>query len=233
MSFNFVTFGSHNNYIHATYRLVHQAKKLDMFNKISGYTGDYLKNDSEFWTKHENFIKNNRRGYGYWLWKSYIIKKEMEKMNDGDILLYLDCGCELYDKEKSWLSECINIVKEDLIIGTYCCYEKDWNKMDLIIKLDVNDDKYLNCEQHQAGAIMFLVCEQTRKIVNEWYELGCDYHNIDDSPSIIKNYDNFKEHRHDQSIFSLLTKKYGIYSKTNLDDKCIKYVRNLSGFCRY
>ena len=40
-------------------------------------------------------ITKNPRGYGYWLWKSYIIKKTIEKMSDDDILLYLDCGYEI------------------------------------------------------------------------------------------------------------------------------------------
>jgi len=51
---------------------------------------------------------------------------------------------------------------------------------------------------------------------------------IDDSPSISKNLDCFREHRHDQSIFSLLTKKYNIYSKRTLND-CIELSRNKSG----
>lgn len=244
MSFNFITFGSHDNYVDAMIRLYKQAKKLNIFNKISAYSGDYLKNDIDFWKKHKDFIENNKTGYGYWLWKPYIIKKEMEKMNDGDILLYIDCGCELYDKEKSWLNKCIEYVKKDLIIGTYSsyyigrnktiigkfyCYEKEWTKMDLVMKLNMNNDKYLESPQHQAGVIMFYICNQTRKLVNEWYDLGCDYCNIDNSPSINKNLDVFKEHRHDQSIFSLLTKKYDIYSKINLDDKCIKYIRNRTG----
>jgi len=77
--------------------------------------------------------------------------------------------------------------------------------------------------------VLFLVCQETRDFVNEWYNVGCDYHNIDDSPSIIKNLDSFIEHRHDQSIFSLLTKKYDLYSKHSLDNKCIKIYKNLSG----
>jgi hypothetical protein len=123
----------------------------------------------------------------------------------------------------------INLVKSDKIIGTYTHNDKDWNKMDLILNLDMNDIDVLKTRQHQAGALMFLVCDITLNIVNEWYKLGCEYHNIDDSPSISKNLDCFREHRHDQSIFSLLTKKYNVYSKSCLSKKCIKYSRNKSG----
>ena len=48
------------------------------------------------------------------------------------------------------------------------------------------------------------------KLVSEWYNLmiSQNYHLIDDSPSIISNDITFVEHRHDQSCFSLLMKKY-------------------------
>ena len=76
--------------------------------------------------------------------------------------------------------------------------------MDLLLQLDMLNDTHLNTPMHQAGALLFKICDKTRDLVNKWYELSSDYHNIDDSPSISKNYESFIEHRHDQSIFSLL-----------------------------
>jgi len=149
-------------------------------------------------------------------------------MNDGDILLYLDCGCELNFKIKNELLKSIDIVKTDKIIGTLTCTEKYYNKMDLVEKLDMNKDIYLNSAQRQGGTNLYLVCNETRHLVNEWYEIGCDYHNIDDSPSILKNIDGFIEHRHDQSIFSLLTKKYNLFSERFLISS-IYLLRNTSG----
>lgn len=73
--------------------------------------------------------------------------------------------------------------KIDKIVGSLNSTEKDWSKMDLIVTLDMNKEMYLNNRQRQASALLFLVCEQTRNLVDEWYNLGCDYHNIDDSPS--------------------------------------------------
>ena len=155
----------------------------------------------------------------------------MGSMRNGDILLYLDCGCELSPTKRNELLESIEIVKKDKIVGTYVCLERDWTKMDLIRLLDVYHEKYLHTQQHQAGALLFLVCDETRELVNRWYEVASDYHNIDDSPSILENLYNFQEHRHDQSIFSLLTKKYNMYSKNTLDT-FVFYLRNISGDSR-
>jgi hypothetical protein len=227
----FITFGSHDDYMKGGERLVKQVKELNLFKESILYTPEFLKKDLDFWNKHSEFINKNKRGYGYWLWKPFIIKKTMENMKNGDILLYLDCGCEVSKNKKKELQKCIDIVKKDKIVGTTTCKEKDWNKMDLIKKLNMNKDEYLNTPQHQGGTILFLICDETIELVNKWYRLGCDYHNIDDTPSVIKNTDNFREHRHDQSIFSLLTKKYNIYSKHSLRDS-IYILRNKSGISK-
>ncbi len=66
-----------------------------LFNKIYSFTEQDLINDSDFWNKHKDFILKNKRGYGYWVWKPYLISKILKEINDNDILLYLDAGCEL------------------------------------------------------------------------------------------------------------------------------------------
>jgi hypothetical protein len=237
----FITFGGGgNNYIEAGERLIKQAQNLELFDNSTLYTDEWLKNDLEYWTQHKDYFENenNKLGYGYWIWKSYIIKKTMEKLNDGDVLLYLDCGCEIDIKKKSAISEFFEKVKNELIIYTPASYgsiysfkECEYTKMDLFIEMDMLEARYLFEEQRQAGAIMFFVCEKTRDLVDEWYKLTCNYHNIDDTPSMKKNFHCFKEHRHDQSVFSLLTKKRNFNSKENLH-MCIEYLRNISGTCK-
>ncbi len=42
----------------------------------------FLKNAFEknkFWKKHGTFIESNPRGYGYWLWKPFIIKETLQQ----------------------------------------------------------------------------------------------------------------------------------------------------------
>jgi hypothetical protein len=224
-----ITFSAGSQDYHdASNRLQKQANEIELFDNIIGYTDEDLKNDNIFWEKHSNFITNNKRGYGYWIWKSYIIKKTMDKMNDGDVLLYVDCGCEINIRKKEILKHYFEVIKNEYIIGCLTELEKEWNKMDLIIKLDMNYDEYLNSRQCEAGAVLIFVCDKTRCLVNEWYELACDYHNIDDTPSLHKNLDCFIEHRHDQSIFSLLRKKYNFVNKYSMYN-CLEYHRNRSG----
>jgi hypothetical protein len=226
----FITFGAGGqNYYDAGNRLINQSRNLNVFEKLILYTDKDLKNDNEFWDKHSTFINNNPRGYGYWLWKPYIIKKTMEMMDDDDILLYLDSGCEIDIRKKDQILKYFDIVKTEHIIGTNTgCIEEHWTKKDLFLKLNMLDDKILSSEQHQGGILLINVNSKTRAFINEWYELGCDYHNIDDSPSIAQNSNVFREHRHDQSIYSLLFKKYNYSSKYLLSDS-IEVLRNRTG----
>jgi len=228
---NFITFGAGGeNFIKAGERLLKQAEAVGVFDKCILYTEEHLKKDNEFWLQHSTFIEQNKRGYGYWLWKPYLIKKMMEQMNDGDKLVYLDAGCEIDIKKKNELLAHMKYVEEELVIGSRTCIEREFTKLDLILKLDMLDAKYLENHQHQGGAEIYLVCDKTRDLINKWYELCCDYHLIDDTPSINGNLFGFQEHRHDQSVFSLLTKKYNLFSNDyDITNAGISISRNCSG----
>jgi hypothetical protein len=155
----------------------------------------------------------------------------MDELADGNILLYLDCGCEIDNRFAKHFDNLFEIVKRDYIIGSQICIERRWNKIDLIVKLDMLEDRHMNSLQRQGCTNMFYICDKTRELVNRWYELACNYHFIDDSPSVLPNFPDFREHRHDQSIFSLLTKKMGLYSKHNLGP-VVRIFRNISGESR-
>ena len=49
------------------------------------------------------------------------------------------------------------------------------------------------------------------------YKVCSEYHLLDDSPSIIPNDPKYNEHRHDQSIISILLRKLSPSSIHNLD----------------
>ena len=155
---NFVTFASHDNYIEAGERLINQANNLQIFDNIKLFNFDNLKDDDLFWKQHKDFIKNNPRGFGYWIWKPYILMKTIEQMKDNDILLYLDAGCEIDISEKDYFKECLEIVKKDYIVGTLGKTNVEEScKMDLLLLLDMNYNKFLKTKMHQAGANLFLI----------------------------------------------------------------------------
>jgi hypothetical protein len=233
MSKIFITFGGgENNYYDATKRLKNQANYLNIFDALINYSENDLMNDLKFWRKHNTFIQNNQKGYGYWIWKPYLIMKTLIDMEDGDILLYCDAGCELDINQKSNILNMFEIVKTDLIIGSHTeNNEIDHCKIDLLAYLSMNNKEILNSIQHQATAICLKKCDTVMDLVKQWYTICCNYHMIDDTRSSIDEYASFIEHRHDQSVFSLLTKKYKIFSSFLLD-KIIYLSRNRGGITK-
>jgi hypothetical protein len=294
----FITFGggykkSHSkaspvNYHKAAARICKEAVSLNIFNKIYGITENYLLN-GDYWKKHGKFTLNNHRGFGYWLWKPYIINKLLEKLSEGDILIYADSGCGLHKKDMSvekvnsffkntlsintkynnlfgdpylnkfkWLivtyitqnnKKYTKVFKEnekilisdikEIISAEYGFKDKWinvkdkllkyinksytdnilscmtsscdylWSKADLRAYLKI-DDKLAKKKQNAAGRQIIIKNKETTQFLKSWYDICVkdNYRYIDDTPSIIPNPPNFKDNRHDQSVFSLLTKKY-------------------------
>jgi len=212
MKIKFLTFGAPtDDYHNAVNRICGQAEKFDLFDNIIGFTEKHLEYDYEFWPKHKDFINSNPRGYGYWIWKPYIIKKTLESMNDGDILLYADCGCELNHGGKKKLLELIELTKQKHIIGTSAAStDISYTKMDLIKYLKMEDDIDLLVTHQMAATTLIMVKNDLiMNFIDEYYSVCANNYNlIDDTPSIENNFCGFIENRHDQSVFSLLAKKY-------------------------
>jgi len=214
----FITFGGPTENFHKRVKeLTDQASTFNLFNNIIGFTEKDLQNDKNFWNKHCNFIENNKRGYGYWLWKSYIILKTLNQVNNNDIILYCDVGCHLILDKKDILIEYIDILsksKYGILSFEMGWPEKQWNKGDLFKYFNDNNknieiEDIKNSGQHHATFMLIKKNEHSVNLINKWYELCSNYHFINDSSSIEKNDKIFREHRHDQAIFSLLVKTHG------------------------
>jgi hypothetical protein len=207
----FLTFGGPGRQYHrAVNRICKEAYKLDFFQTIIGKTDLDLKNDNEFWSMHQKFIEENKIGYGFWLWKSYLIKKQLEEMNFNDVLIYCDAGCQFNINGLDRLNEYVGLVNESEygIIGFQMgLIEYMWTKMDTIIELD--GLKESESGQLVGGIVILRKCDHTVDLVNKWYDFCKNYHLIDNSLSTAQNHKNFRAHRNDQSIFSILRKKYG------------------------
>ena len=205
----FITFGGPTKEYHdAVSRITKEAKDMGVFNSILGFTDKDLKEDFSFWNKHGQFIENNKRGYGYWIWKPYLTKKTIEKINKNDIIVYADAGCVLNKKGRSRLLEYINMAKNSdsgIISFELGHYEKEWTKMDIFHELNALDQ--IETKQLVGGVFIIKKTPNNETLVNDWYEKCSIYELLNDSESQIQNHVTFKENRHDQSIWSILRKK--------------------------
>ena len=64
----------------------------------------------DFYNKYKQIL-DLPRGGGYWIWKPYFIKTYLDKLNDNDILVYIDSGCTINKNNKKEFDRYIEIVK--------------------------------------------------------------------------------------------------------------------------
>ncbi len=161
--------------------------------------------------EENKIILSSPKGGGYWLWKPYIIKDALSKINDNDILIYADSGSHfIHDaNEIGILPEKSN---QDVIPFEMELAESSWTKRDAFILMNVDGLGFEKANQRLASFIVIKKSPLSMKFIDEYLKYCCDERIITDIPNTCRfpNYLDFKEHRHDQSIFSLLSKKYGL-----------------------
>ena len=194
-------------------RLKKQADEMGVFKEVFFYNEKNL--DKDFIKKFKKQLVPYSRGFGYWCWKPQIILQSLNKIEEGDILLYMDSGSYLNAQGLKKFWEYIDIVKNSRtgLLAFQTPYpQKDYTKADLFQFFNVYDNtEFIDEKIIEAGHIFIRKCNISIHLIQEWINVfSNDFNLISDAPSKIKNYDSFKDHRHDQSIFSILAKKYNI-----------------------
>jgi RecQ family ATP-dependent DNA helicase len=169
----FITFGN-ECYYNSVKRICAEANSLAFFDDIEGYTDQDLKNDEVFWNHHGTFIETYSRGYGYWLWKSFIIKQELNKLKYNDILIYCDAGCHININGKKRLFEYIDLLnsnKDDygLISFQLEFNEYQYTKSSIFEKLQC-DEYYKNMKQCLGGILLIKKNEHSDDNNNNDYD---------------------------------------------------------------
>lgn len=169
--------------------------------------------DDEFLGKFSKYLIKGSRGFGYWVWKPYVILKSLQKLCDDDILIYLDAGCHINKNGKLKFYEYINTLQSDelgLIVQESSNFvERMWSKGDLLDYFSVrNDLSIIDIPQREASIILMRKNKFVISFVAKWLSVFEEnFSLVDDTPSVSSNLSGFVENRHDQSVFSILTKK--------------------------
>ena len=199
-------------------RIRFEAENIKCFDTITCYTENDF--DSEYLKKYGKHFSDYKRGYGYWSWKPYIIKKKLSQISDGDVVIYADCGCTIVPKNRGVLLKWIDIAKESDSGVLSPCYgpyiEHEWTRGDLYEFINKNYNKNnvdIFDKAIQCGATAILVCKKNKSVefIDIWNDIMSNHFELcTDERSSIPNHPNFKENRHDQSVLSMLSKIYSI-----------------------
>lgn len=173
--------------------------------------------DEKFYLKNKHIL-DQPRGAGYWIWKYYFADKILKDKNitKDDIIFYADSGSHFVDK----IDKVIDVFKRDnLSVMTYSqlYISSMWTKRDAFILTGCDEPKYSETSQRVGGFFMFRKDDFSINFFEELLNYSQDYRIITDSQNEcgLPNYPDFIEHRHDESLISLISKKYDLYPYKN------------------
>ena len=212
------------------------ALEIAKVDKFYGYTPKDI--EPEFREKNK-YILEKPRGNGYWLWKPYFIYKTLtEKLNYGDFLIYSDSAI-LYVDSAEKLVNFLNKKNLDMYTHRLPHLERRFTKRDAFILLGVDTPYYAETGQFNAAFQIYRKTTFTEYFLKEYLYYAQDKRIITDDPNEMgqENYPEFGDHRHDQSILSLLIKKYGQVN-ANMANKDLEEVKKFEEvmptiFCHY
>jgi len=219
MKTRFCTFADKRN-LQSLKRIKRQAEQIRLFDQILAFDEGEL--DSEFCTKYHHVLRTEVRGFGYWVWKPQVIKQTLAAADYGDIILYTDAGCHLRVEGKDRLIDYFKTLAESPKFIMACDIgtkfpEKNWTKGDLFEYFACHDDPAITeSSQIQSCVIFIKKTLEAEEFINDWSRVfEFNFSLVDDSPSQKPNFEGFVEHRHDQSIFSLMCKRSGVHLISN------------------
>ena len=189
------------------------------------------------WTREDllstDFYQQNKRildqprGAGFWSWKPYIILETLNKIGKDDWLIYSDSGKPFRrsDPSRAGNSKIGNVMNSnfDSIIhyasinngftpGIWIPHygtAKMWSKRDCFVGMGCDSPEYHNSGQVQAGYSCWSNSKASRDFLMQWLNWVQIEAVVTDQPNIYgkPNFDEFRDHRHDQSIMTNLVIK--------------------------
>jgi hypothetical protein len=172
--------------------------------------------DSVFFEKNKSILTQSR-GAGYWLWKPYFINKVMESSDDGDIIFYVDSG-NIFLSNPSFLYEKLTdnsgIILFDNRDGmTNGDHAKNYIscKKDSFVLMGCDTYEYIYGKHLNASYQIYKKNNKTINFVNEYLNVCQNINILTDTPNQHgSNYNGYYDHRHDQSVLSLLAIKHNV-----------------------
>ena len=154
------------------------------------------------------------RGFGYWTWKAVACLRALREADmdtsetTRDLLIWADTGCTFVHtaaavaRLQKYFARALEHSSGWLAFAQMRLLERAWTKGDVFEALGAH--QHAKKPQVWAGCFFVRPTPANVHLLELWRALCEQPHLVDDTPSVHPNYAAFREHRHDQSILSLL-----------------------------
>jgi hypothetical protein len=208
---HFISYGD-QKYSNSKFRIKEEAKSFG-FDVVDVFGPEDL--DPKFVEKTSPFIHHHRGG-GYWLWKPYLLKKKFDQMQLGDYLIYADAGCHVNIHGKERFKYYLNLLDNDesgvLSFDLTTFLEKIFTTEKVFEYFGIGEGNDLIRESGMliATILIFKKNESSIRLIDDFYKVATERPDLfSDIHNDYKRQNYFSDHRHDQSIFSILRKLHG------------------------
>lgn len=200
----FITYGD-ARYNRSKARITAEAARFGVFDAIRAWGPEDL--SLEF-VRRNYATLSQPRGGGYWLWKPFVIAQTLADMQDGDVLMYADAGCTFLSDPTPYLA----LAGAYGMVAFRVPHSMGQYTKGLAFKvLGLDLELWAPEQQVIAGILVLQKRPFTTFLVAEWLRLAQDAQLLTDvdTSGLAPNHASFVDHRHDQSLWSLLVHKYG------------------------
>ena len=191
--------------------------------RVCGVVSNHISWNPERLTKIGFYEDNpsilpSERGAGFWSWKPFVILKALETAAEGDWILYSDVGrldVRLLRISVLSLTQWALESEQECVPGVHIPWHgtmEVWTKADAFNLLGCEEPRFRSAIPIQASFSLWKNTAASRSFVRTWYDSCRDRRLVSDDPNVcgVANSPNFKDHRHDQSVLSLLCMRNGI-----------------------
>lgn len=201
-------------------RLRKEALRSGMFSAVDCYGPKDLEDLlPDFWSRHQEFIRQNQRGYGYWIWKPALIARSLANLGDGESgVVYVDAGCSLNFASPASRKRLLEYEEIAANSGALFFRLAEGNNHERYTKLETIEffkaDSRSENRLFAATVCFFSKGDEQVTFANSWlnYLTRESYRLVLGSTHEEAEAERFVEHRHDQSVLSLMVEESGYAS---------------------
>ncbi|WP_340300709.1 hypothetical protein [Roseobacter sp. HKCCD5988] len=208
MRVHLITFSEGSErYRDAGRRVISQARRIKEIDLSEHLTAKDL--DIEYFKLFHNFPERYPTGYGLYSWKPYLVNKKLNDINTGDILIYIDAGCELNRFGSKKFSDYLNLLRDKPAIFFKLPYlQSEWSKdSDILCPKDMRNSMY------QISATVFLMrkCDETLSLIDNWLRVCANNDGDLLKDPVTQQPSSYRSHRHDQSCLTICINEDDFY----------------------
>lgn len=204
---HFVTYGD-AGWQHAVSRIALEASRSGAFSAVATFGREDL--PRSFLQATSPYI-HDQTGGGWWLWKAYVVKRALDSVADGDVVVYADSGCTISKDAAGKIADYASFAAENGVasFSLDAFPEEKWTWEKVFTYFGVPTESEIR-ETGQRIGTYFAVCknQKGKEIVDRMYAVAVERPDLFVGSREIPRVEDY--HRNDQSVFSVLLKVRGV-----------------------